>query len=341
MAMNFFPGDLAETLSEMAGYKVGLALSVEEICEHLAQGPGKMADIIRHSEVYGIRIRSEEYEALHYRLLHRIGYTKNEQSGLLPGISDYRKYKACPELLEISQRMKLIFTDTLEVMMDEALAKGERGISPIPFLDRCRAELGPIGLKMAYEFLQQWVNAQRTSPYHQSRSVEWQSPLELKKLFTGTDQTPEAGKFIDQRYLDYLANNTNRLQDMHWRKFEEMTAEYFERVGFRVEIGPGSNDDGVDVRLWKPDAPEDAKPTCLVQCKRQKAKIEKVIVKGLAADVQYMEADYGMIITTSTLSPGAEATITARGYPIQAVERDAVTKWLERLRTPGTGIVRV
>lgn len=337
MAMNFFPGTLAEHLSETAGYKAGLALSVDEICDHLAEGPGRMADIVRRSEAYGIRIRSEEYEAIHYRLLYRIGYTENELVGIPPGIREYHKYKHDSELLEIHERMQQICLE----MLEEAVDRVENPINPMPIVDRCSEKLGPMGKVMACEFLIAWGNRLRASPYSRGRWVEWDSPLELRKLFTGTNQAPEAGRFIDQRYLDYLSNNTNRLQDMHWRKFEEMTAEYFEREGFRVEIGPGSNDDGVDVRLWKPDAPQDAKPTCLVQCKRQKAKIEKVIIKGLAADVQFMEADYGLIVTTSTLSPGAEATITARGYPIQAVEHDAVIQWLKRLRTPGTGIVRV
>ncbi|HBP6526468.1 TPA: restriction endonuclease [Pseudomonas aeruginosa] len=343
MAMNFSPGTLAERLSEMAGYKVGLALSVEEICDHLAGGPGDMADIVRRSEVQGARLRSEAYEAIHYRLLHRIGYTEVEQTGHLPGIREYHKYKVHPDLLALHCEMERIFAETMPVMMDEAVVRGDRLVNPKLFIDRCRAELGSVGLVMAYDHMDAWYNLLRASPYNRGRCVEWASPLELETLFTGTDQAPGEGSFIDQRFLDYLSNNTNRLQDMHWRKFEEMTAEYFEREGFRVEIGPGSNDDGVDVRLWKPDSPQDSKPTCLVQCKRQKQKdkIAKIIVKGLAADVQFMEADYGLIVTTSTLSPGAKATITARGYPIQAVERDAVAKWLERLRTPGTGIVRV
>lgn len=341
MALNFYPGSLAEHLSEMAGYKVGLALSVEEICDHLVGGQQNMADIVRRSEVRGARLRSEEYEAIHYRLLHRIGYTEDEHDGLLPGLREYHKYKRHPELLALHDEVQRLFLEMLDGMMAEALARGDKAINPMPFINRCRAEMSPIGLKMAYDHVMAWGNSLRASPYMQGRCVEWEGQIELKKLFTGTGQAPEAGRFIDQRYLDYLSNNTDRLQEMHWRKFEEMTAEYFEREGFRVEIGPGSNDDGVDVRLWKPDSPEDSKPTCLVQCKRQKAKIEKVIIKGLAADVQFMEADYGLIVTTSTLSPGAEATITARGYPIQAVEHAAVTQWLQRLRTPGTGIVRV
>jgi restriction system protein len=194
---------------------------------------------------------------------------------------------------------------------------------------------------MAIEYVLGFDHQMRMNPHNLSGYEVWAKKVELKALFSGTFEAPERGKFIDQRFINYLSNNDHRLSEMHWRKFEELTAEYFGREGFRVEIGPGSNDDGVDVRLWNPDAPEDAKPTCLIQCKRQKAKIEKVIIKGLAADVQFMGADYGMIVTTSELSPGAQTTISARGYPIQVVERDAVKTWLTRLRTPGTGIIRI
>lgn len=340
MAMNFFPGTLAETLSEMAGYKVGLALSVEEICDHLT-GPGDLADIVRRSEERGVRIRSEAYEAIHYRLLHRIGFTEDEMDGFPPGARAFHKYKAFPKLLACHEAMHRIYLEMLPAMMQDAMTRADKSLNPRPFVERCKGELGLEGMKMALDHINELANKLRASPFTLGRFVEWASPLELKRLFKGTAQTPEVGKFIDQRYLDYLSNNGHRIGEMHWRKFEELTAEYFEREGFRVEIGPGSNDDGVDVRLWKPEALEASKPTCVVQCKRTKGKIEKLVIKGLASDVEHEGADYGMIVTTSTLSPGAATTISARGYPIQAVERDAVIKWLQQLRTPGTGIVRV
>jgi restriction system protein len=64
-------------------------------------------------------------------------------------------------------------------------------------------------------------------------------------------------------------------------------------------------------------------------------------VKGLYADVKHEEAEYGVIVTTSELSPGARTTIAARGYPVKEVERDGVGKWLTTLRSPGTGIIRL
>ena len=109
-----------------------------------------------------------------------------------------------------------------------------------------------------------------------------------------------------------------------------------------VELGPGRNDDGVDVRVWKDDqAHSTDSPHFIIQCKRQKRKIEKIVVKGLYADVHFQKADYGLIVTSSELSPGAKDTISVRGYPIREVDGKAIRDWLDVLQKPGTGIVRV
>jgi restriction system protein len=340
MAVSFSPGGLPETLSYLAGYKSGLALSTIEICDHLG---GSLADLVIRSDTCGVRLRSEEYEQIYYRLLYRIGYTEVEYTGDHSGIWMYHKYKNHPELFATHKAMLALHHKEIggRIMAAAADPNLPRLIDPEPFLTRCKAELGGKGLVMAYEYLQWGCLVQRVYPWGSVRTTEWVSPIALAHLFSASDQQPEKGRFIDQRYIDYLSSNADRLPEMHWRKFEELTAEFFEREGFRVDLGPGSNDDGVDVRVWRPSTKEgSAKPLYLVQCKRQKAKVEKVVIKGLSADVQYEGAEYGVIVTTSTLSSGALSTISARGYPIQVVERDAVKTWLELLRTPGTGIIR-
>lgn len=45
-----------------------------------------------------------------------------------------------------------------------------------------------------------------------------------------------------------------------------------------------------------------------------------------------------LIATTSTLEPGASRTLAARGYPIDIADRTAIRKWINELRSPGTGI---
>jgi restriction system protein len=335
--MNFAPGTLADYLSEAAGYKAGLALSIPELCDHLSGT--EYPDIILRSEDYGARLRSEEYEALFYKLLHRIGYTTEEYDGDYTGAKRFHKYRR-KRLLRQYEGMHRIFNEMWMGLLKETTQRGSKSIDPTPFIMKCHEEFGIVGVKMAVEQVEVLNKAVLLSPHSICRAVEWLGPLALNKLFAGTGQKPELGKFIDQRFLDYLSANADRLADVHWRKFEELTAEFFHREGFEVALGPGSNDEGVDVRVWRPGAEPTAKPLCLVQCKRQKAKVEKVIVKGLYADVEHEGADYGVVVTTSELAPGARATIAARGYPIREVEQQALRTWLLRLRTPGTGVVR-
>lgn len=337
--MNFGPGALADGLSETAGYKAGLALSVIELCDHLSGT--EYPDIIRDSEEFGTRLRSEEYEALFYKLLHRIGYTKDEYGGSAHASARrFHRYRRAGRLREF-EGVSQIFTTMWMELIQQTLAKGSKSIDPTSFLIKCHEEYGKIGLKMAMEQIEGLNDAVTLSPHSIGRAVEWNSMLALSKLFSGTKDAPEHGRFIDQRFIDYLSQNTHRLPEMHWRKFEELTAEFFHREGLQVQLGPGSNDDGVDVRVWKPDALPTDSPLCIAQCKRQKDKVNRVIVKGLYADVLHEGATYGVVVTTSELSPAAKNTISARGYPIQAVERNGVDKWLTTLRSPGTGIVRL
>lgn len=332
--MSFEPGSLADRLSETSGYKAGVTLSIDEICDHLFDT--EYPDIIRDSEEMWVRLRSEEYEALFYKLLYRIGYTEEEYDGDYFGINLFHKYRKIDLLAEL-QGVEEIFNQTLE----QAASSDTKSIDPTPFFKKCHQKYGLIGAKMALELIDSFDKAVTLNPHSIGRAVEWNNPLSLNKLFTGTSDIPENGRFIDQRFINYLCKNTSKLPSIHWRKFEELAAEFFDREGYKVELGPGSNDDGVDIRIWKTDSIPTERPLFLVQCKRQKKKIERVVVKGLYSDVQFEGAKYGIVVTTSELSPAAKTTIIARGYPIQEVNQDGVIKWLTKLRVPGTGIVRV
>jgi restriction system protein len=75
-----------------------------------------------------------------------------------------------------------------------------------------------------------------------------------------------------------------------------------------------------------------------VQCKRQKDKIDKMVVKSLFADVEHHKAQSGLIVTTSSLSKGARQVCIARNYPIQEANRDTIGKWVKGMRTPNAGV---
>lgn len=331
--MIFAPEVLADSLVETAGYKAGLALSLVELCEHLPED----RELIQASEQGFVRIRSEEYDEIFYRLLHRIGHTAEQYDGDSTGIGLYLRYK--DKHLAEYEGVLQIFLQVMPEVMREAQLAGTKVLDPRPFILACKEKYGRVGFEIAFGKVQAMIRSQNLSPHSGHRYVEWGERRDLADLFAGGTAAPEVGRFIDQRYIDYLSNNEGALSDMHWRKFEELTAEYFHRDGYRVELGPGSNDDGVDVRVWRPGS--DDNPHIIVQCKRQKAKVEKVVVKGLHSDVDFEGAVFGLIVTSSELSPGARSVVSARGYPIEEVNRDGLRHWLEQLRTPGTGIVRI
>lgn len=331
----FRPKALPDNLTEIAGYKAGLTMSIEELCDHLTGT--SFPDAVRDGEASAVRLRSEVYEDLYYNLLHRIGYTRDLYRG--PSIEQARlfhRFKANAAEFDLYMQV----SSTMNHFMRIGIQNGDpQPTDPEVILAEVDKKLGVAGVRIAIEMYEIINLGIRMSP-HRDIGKEWVNPLELNGLFNGTDQRPEKGRFIDQRYIDYLSNNHDRIGDMHWRQFEKLTAEFYERNGYKVDLGPGSGDDGVDVRVWKPNPGPDDSPLCIVQCKRQKNKIEKVVVKGLHADVQFERAEYGVIVTTSELSPGAKKTISARGYDIRAVERNSVKDWVTKLRTPGTGIVR-
>ncbi len=148
--MWFDPEILGDTLSETAGYKSGLALSIEAMCDHLSDTP--YADLLRVSETQVVRIRSEEYDDLFYKLLHRIGYTKEEYDGDITGIGLYHKYKDT-ELEKVHEGVLEIFIQTWPIIIQQAQEKGEKSLDPEPFMRIAFEKYGQEGLAMAYERL--------------------------------------------------------------------------------------------------------------------------------------------------------------------------------------------
>ncbi len=160
----------------------------------------------------------------------------------------------------------------------------------------------------------------------------------LSDLFAKEQSTASLGRFLDQRFVDYLDANFGDVDSMNWRRFEALVAEYLTRLGFAVELGPGRGDDGVDIRAWPLDVDPAGLATIIVQCKRQGRKIDKAVIKALAADVHWNGADVGLLATTTSWSPGARSVAQTRDYPVLELNRDAVRSWVRAMRTPGIGI---
>lgn len=317
--------EIYEILGEIAGRKAGLALKAEEIEEHVETGA-----IPPFGEQF-VRMRYEELEAAAHSLLFRLGTLTHEDSSESPTMALLAKHWGDEKRVAI-----------VRMITDEFVACGMQSaggpIDITPLFVRVLREHGDIAKPLLDEFYSRLTDRLQGGILSAFRRVEWKNVEDLAALFASESISPAHGTFIDQRFIDYLSRNLDAIDGMNWRKFEALAGEYFDREGFRVELGEGRGDGGIDVRVWHADAPEGVAPLVLVQCKRHKKKIGKVIVKALWADVVHEHASSGLIVTTNALEPGAAATAVSRKYPIEVADRETLKRWLETLRTPGTGL---
>ena len=330
MGAIWFAGDqLREFLSEVVGTKLGLAVDDDHLDRFLtsrdmevrARGTGGL-----------IRMRSEDVEELTRLCLEHFGDpdAAHAESSPLVTLSVLNAFKDFPETMEV---MSYAIAE-----MDPRL-KGGPGVSikVDDILSNAEERWGLTGRQVAERFFVELNARLFTSPWTEVARKAYDTRISLRDLFTSRELPSAIQQFFDQRYTDYLDANGNDITKMHWRQFEGLVAEALVQAGFRVEIGPGSNDDGVDIRAWDPNQPDEAPALLLVQCKREKEKVSKVVVKALAADVSFEGAEVGLVATTSSWSPGARETVRARKYRLIEADGEHIRTWIRALRSPGTG----
>jgi restriction system protein len=321
-------GEFLGILEEYAGKKAGLALSRDKLLEHIPTYRARLPAEDHHS----IRVRHEEMEGAVRELLIELGAAQSEET---PSMALLIKYWNDPEAKTIADYIgDLFFKQTFKTMQS---AGADRTIQLNDVMSATAQRFGARGLTMFKEFHDLLIDYQQGS-LGSFRRTAWKDVKELNELFASGRLAATHGTFIDQRFIDYLAKQFAAIDAIHWRQFEALTAEFFSREGYKVALGPGRDDGGVDIRVWRDAAAAQQPPTILVQCKRQKDKVGKVVVKALWADVIAENAESGLIVTSSALQPGAENVCIGRGYPVSAIDRPALARWLEQLRTPGNGL---
>ena len=333
--MWFKGGQFVAVVSEIVGYKSGVALSRSQMIELLQDEP-RYQRALQITDDATFRTRSEHIDDLIAKLLYRLGSSDTPESGLpLLAAPYYRDPVKGPMALNLAQ----MWIDHMKREVDEIGAgRAERLISPVPFLNQALEQYGPVGAEIALGMVTDLVNYFHRNPWSNARPVEWHDTTKLDELFESENLSPQHGKYFDQRFVNYLYQNFNDIDKINWRKFEGLAGEYLERSGFKVDMGPGRNDGSIDIRAWAEDKTPGLPPTMLVQCKREKKKVGKVVVKALWADIYDEGAKSGLIVTSNALSPGAEKVCEARNYPIEQANRTTLRKWIEAMRTPGSGV---
>ena len=65
--------------------------------------------------------------------------------------------------------------------------------------------------------------------YGRVRQKTWDGTVSLDRLFEGEHIPADPTVYLDQRYIDYLASNSEEMGRIHWRNFQRRTTEFFRR----------------------------------------------------------------------------------------------------------------
>jgi hypothetical protein len=133
---------------------------------------------------------------------------------------------------------------------------------------------------------------------------------------------------IDAQLKEFFAKNPHVLHYLHHRKFEEFLASLFEDLGYEVELGPGSGDRGVDLRLLMRT---DTGPfLILVQAKKYAPHrpITLQPVQALFGAVEAEKASQGLLVSTSRFHPAAKRFAQEQPYRIQLAGPAEIQQWL-------------
>jgi HJR/Mrr/RecB family endonuclease len=318
-----------DSFVEMAGYKAGIVLSQADLVR-IFKDYSELGHLLSEDGPEGFRLRSEEMEDATRHLLFSIGNISSDRHMPI-SIALFHKYKGTSDQLDLFNGVMQTFFDTMGAGTDLTIKNGK--VDPSAFMVAVAEKFGNPGLDIAMEFLTGANDDMHVSPWGSVRLVEWKDEVELQSLFVDESLETQHGQFFDQRFIDYIERNYDEIGNIHWRKFEGLAGEFFAREGFEVDMGPGRNDDGIDLRIYPKETRPDAPPLIIVQCKRQKAKIGKTLLKSVYADVLHEGAESGLIVTSSTLAPGTETMRQARGYPIEAADRKTLLEWLRKMRS--------
>ncbi len=163
--------------------------------------------------------------------------------------------------------------------------------------------------------------------YGRVRQKTWDGTVSLDRLFEGEHIPADPTVYLDQRYIDYLASNSEEMGRIHWRNFERLTTEFFRRQGYEVDLGTGTKDGGVDVRVWTDKDSKTGPPLMLIQCKRYKDVVGIETVKAFWSDVHFEGAEKGLIATTSSVSRDSKKLCDVRKWPMSFAEAAEIQKW--------------
>ena len=313
--------NIIDNVTDIAAVKSGIILNKSELAELLGSDFDYLVSKFDRPGS-GIRLRSEEYEDLILQVRYRLGDIADPTPGVFAGIAILRPwFESDYDVVGLNRRF---------IQMASKLPRGPKGIDPSPITNQFISE--GIPAELVRDLLKSIMISQERDIY--IRNTDNIEGTPLNKLFTAEAEAEHTGRFMEQKFLNYLAVNPEKTERIHWRNFERLCAEYFDRNGYTVELGPGRDDGGIDIFARSAELSSDG--LIVIQCKRYKKDKDVPIetVKAFYTDVEDGKAAKGIIATTSRIAPGGKKVAIARNYPLEFAESEEVRRWIANMHRP-------
>lgn len=136
----------------------------------------------------------------------------------------------------------------------------------------------------------------------------------------------DTADIYEELYL-HFANHPDQLNRLDWRQFEVLLSRIFQNQGYKVLLGPGGNDGGIDLRLWQTDPIGDV--LTLVQAKKKLPhnKIGLTEVAALHGIRDVEKAHNALFVTTSTYAPVAKKFAARTSGLLNLADKHEVITW--------------
>lgn len=137
---------------------------------------------------------------------------------------------------------------------------------------------------------------------------------------------------VYEEVYGHFQDRPEDLNRLDWREFEILLSGVFQHQGFEVELGPGSGDGGVDLRLLQRDPLGDV--LTLVQAKRYapNRKIKLEAVQALHGAWAVEKADRSLFVTTSEYLPSARSFAGRTDGTLDLATSVDVAAWCQTAR---------
>jgi hypothetical protein len=135
---------------------------------------------------------------------------------------------------------------------------------------------------------------QRSDDYLALHRWQWVQHLATQRLFD-----------IHSEVFEHFAKHPEHLARLGWRQYEEFLDAVFRNQGFRTELGSGTNDRGVDIRIYQSQSLPQM--VTVVQAKKYRSRpINLDTVAALFGNAVANKASSGILATTSRFQPAAK-----------------------------------